>query len=114
MRGVVHVRQLVEKDVAGIDVNMGCPKKFSIKGGMGAALLKQKETARAIMAALTRAVSVPVTCKIRLFPTREETVSFMQSMESTGIAAIGLHGRLKEQVCCCPLGVLAVFQPCFQ
>jgi hypothetical protein len=26
-------------DVAGIDVNCGCPKKFSIQGGMGAALL---------------------------------------------------------------------------
>ena len=29
--------------VAGIDVNMGCPKEFSIKGGMGAALLTQPE-----------------------------------------------------------------------
>jgi tRNA-dihydrouridine synthase len=32
-----------ENDVAGIDVNMGCPKEFSIKGGMGAALLTQPE-----------------------------------------------------------------------
>lgn len=31
--------RLVEKDVAGIDINMGCPKKFSIQGGMGSALL---------------------------------------------------------------------------
>lgn len=27
----VQVAKLVEKDVAGIDVNMGCPKEFSIK-----------------------------------------------------------------------------------
>ena len=27
----------------GIDVNMGCPKGFSLKGGMGAALLTQPE-----------------------------------------------------------------------
>ena len=32
-----------EHDVSGIDVNMGCPKEFSIKGGMGAALLTQPE-----------------------------------------------------------------------
>ena len=31
--------RLVENDVAGIDINMGCPKKFSIQGGMGSALL---------------------------------------------------------------------------
>jgi hypothetical protein len=30
---------MVELDVAGIDINMGCPKKFSVHGGMGAALL---------------------------------------------------------------------------
>ncbi|KAJ4923578.1 hypothetical protein JOQ06_004116 [Pogonophryne albipinna] len=33
------VAKLVEKDVAAIDVNMGCPKEYSTKGGMGAALL---------------------------------------------------------------------------
>lgn len=29
--------------MAGIDVNMGCPKEFSLKGGMGAALLTKPE-----------------------------------------------------------------------
>lgn len=29
--------------MAGVDVNMGCPKEFSLKGGMGAALLSQPE-----------------------------------------------------------------------
>lgn len=44
--------QLVMEDVAGIDVNMGCPKNFSLKGGMGAALLKVPDEAAAIMRAL--------------------------------------------------------------
>lgn len=30
-------------DVAAIDVNMGCPKPFSLSGGMGAALLSKPE-----------------------------------------------------------------------
>lgn len=30
-------------DVSGIDINCGCPKKFSIQGGMGAALLTEPE-----------------------------------------------------------------------
>jgi tRNA-dihydrouridine synthase 2 len=44
--------QLVMEDVAGIDVNMGCPKNFSLKGGMGAALLRVPDQAAAIMRAL--------------------------------------------------------------
>lgn len=34
------------KDVAAIDINMGCPKHFSVQGGMGAALLSKPETVR--------------------------------------------------------------------
>lgn len=30
-------------DVAAIDINMGCPKSFSLSGGMGAALLSKPE-----------------------------------------------------------------------
>lgn len=48
---------MLEEDVAGIDVNMGCPKPFSIKGGMGAALLKEPDHAAAIMTALVQACS---------------------------------------------------------
>uniref|UniRef100_A0A0X3NRP8 DUS-like FMN-binding domain-containing protein n=1 Tax=Schistocephalus solidus TaxID=70667 RepID=A0A0X3NRP8_SCHSO len=56
----------VEKDVAGIDVNMGCPKEYSIKGGMGAALLKKPEVVREILTTLVNNLSIPVTCKIRI------------------------------------------------
>lgn len=30
-------------DVSAVDINMGCPKSFSISGGMGAALLAKPE-----------------------------------------------------------------------
>lgn len=33
------------KDVAAIDINMGCPKHFSIQGGMGFALLSNPQVA---------------------------------------------------------------------
>jgi len=52
----VRTAQLVCADVAGIDVNMGCPKPFSLKGGMGAALLQQPERAAAILTALVQQV----------------------------------------------------------
>lgn len=59
------VAKMVENDVAGIDVNMGCPKEFSLKGGMGAALLSDPERAKTILNTLIRNIKIPITCKIR-------------------------------------------------
>ena len=39
----VKVAQMVVDDIDGLDINMGCPKSFSLKGGMGAALLTQPD-----------------------------------------------------------------------
>eukprot|EP00045_Choanoeca_perplexa_P014796 m.176376 g.176376 ORF g.176376 m.176376 type:complete len:176 (-) comp16798_c0_seq8:47-574(-) len=76
---------------------MGCPKPFSLKGGMGAALLKEPDRAAAIMTALVQACTKPVTCKIRILPTLEETVALAKQLEATGIQALGLHGRITPQ-----------------
>lgn len=45
--------------------NMGCPKEFSLKGGMGAALLSDSERAKSILSTLVKNVKIPITCKIR-------------------------------------------------
>ena len=45
--------RLVENDVAGIDINMGCPKKFSIQGGMGSALLDHPDQVKQVRPAKT-------------------------------------------------------------
>ncbi|KAL8437966.1 hypothetical protein ACSSS7_000536 [Eimeria intestinalis] len=85
---------LAPMDIAAVDVNMGCPKSFSVKGGMGAALLSTPDVAMDILKTLRRNVSCPVTCKIRLLDTMEETVDFARKCESTGIAAIAVHARV--------------------
>jgi hypothetical protein len=41
-----HIRS---GDIAAIDVNMGCPKSFSISGGMGAALLSKPDLIHDVM-----------------------------------------------------------------
>ncbi|XP_036964393.1 tRNA-dihydrouridine(20) synthase [NAD(P)+]-like [Acanthopagrus latus] len=91
------VARLVEKDVAAIDVNMGCPKEYSTKGGMGAALLSDPDKIEAILKKLVAGVSIPVTCKIRILPSVEETVTLVKRIEKTGVTAIAVHGRLKEE-----------------
>lgn len=91
----LKVAQLVESDVAGIDINMGCPKEFSIKGGMGAALLYQPEKAEKILTNVISGVKCPVTCKIRVLEDLDETIKLCKRLESCGIAAIAVHGRTK-------------------
>lgn len=51
--------------MAGIDINMGCPKEFSIKGGMGAALMANATKAKEILKTLVENIKIPITCKIR-------------------------------------------------
>lgn len=91
------VAKLIENDVAAIDVNMGCPKEYSTKGGMGAALLSNPEKIEKILKTLVNGISKPVTCKIRILPTLEETVNLVKIIERTGVAAIAVHGRKKEE-----------------
>lgn len=93
----LKVAKLLENDVAGIDVNMGCPKDYSCKGGMGAALLTQPDTVRKILTTLVQGVSKPVTCKIRILPSVEETIAFAKMVEETGIVALAVHGREKHE-----------------
>ncbi|XP_052233226.1 tRNA-dihydrouridine(20) synthase [NAD(P)+]-like [Dreissena polymorpha] len=87
----------IEQDVSAIDINMGCPKEFSIKGGMGAALLKKPDTIKEILTTLVQNVAVPVTCKIRLLPEIEDSLRLVKMIEETGVAAIAIHGRLTEE-----------------
>lgn len=91
------VARMVGKDVAGIDVNMGCPKKFSMLGGMGAALLGEPQRATDILRKLVETVDVPITCKIRVLPDVEETLRLCNTLASCGIAAIAVHGRTIEE-----------------
>jgi tRNA-dihydrouridine synthase 2 len=83
----------VYQDVAAIDINMGCPKKFSVSGGMGSALLKDPDRASRIVRALRAEIPRPVSVKIRLLPTVQETVDFCQAMVNAGANAIAIHAR---------------------
>lgn len=77
----LKIAQLVEEDVAAIDINMGCPKKFSLDGGMGAALLNNVEKAKTILKTLVEGISIPVTCKIRVFDDVQKTIELCEVNE---------------------------------
>lgn len=46
-----------------------------------------------ILTILKRNLDIPVTCKIRLLKSSQETVELAQQIEKTGVAALAVHGR---------------------
>lgn len=62
---------------------------------MGAALLENPEKIKQILTNLVKNLNVPVSCKIRVLPNLDDTLKLVKMIESTNIAAIAVHGRIK-------------------
>ena len=87
--------KVIVNDVRAIDINMGCPKHFSLQAGMGAALLYNPENTKDILSTLTRNLGdFPVTCKIRLLDTVEETVAHCRLAAQCGVTHTHTHTHL--------------------
>lgn len=93
----VQAAKIIEQDCVQIDVNCGCPKHFSIQGGMGAALLSNPDKLCSILSALVSNLSIPVSCKIRLLETKQDTISLIKRIASTGVSSIAIHCRTRDQ-----------------
>ena len=93
----VEAAKLVADNVAGIDVNAGCPKPFSTTGGMGAALLQDPDRLASILMALVIEVGevyeIGISVKIRLLETAEKTEALVKKLCSTGITGLTVHCR---------------------
>ncbi|WP_196594564.1 tRNA dihydrouridine synthase DusB [Pectinatus sottacetonis] len=82
-----------------IDINMGCPAPKIVKNHAGAALMLDPERAFAIMHAVKKAVSLPVTVKMRKGwdDAHVNIIEMAKLAETAGIDAIAIHGRTREQ-----------------
>ncbi|KAJ4382561.1 tRNA-dihydrouridine synthase 2 [Didymella sp. IMI 355093] len=93
----VEAAKMVAADVAGIDVNSGCPKPFSTAGGMGAALLKTPDLLVDILTSLVEQVGKPyeigISVKIRILDDPEDTRALVSRLVRTGITGLTVHCR---------------------
>ena len=80
-----------------LDINMGCPMPKIANSGDGCGLMRTPELAGQIVAAVARAVSVPVTVKCRLGWDKGSinVVDFTKRMEDNGAAMVTVHGRTR-------------------
>lgn len=93
----VQAAKMVAADVAGIDVNSGCPKPFSTSGGMGAALLKTPDLLCNILTSLVEEVGRPyeigISVKIRILDLPDDTEALVKRLVRTGITGLTVHCR---------------------
>lgn len=82
-----------------IDINMGCPAKKVTGGYSGSALMREPDHALSLIEAVVRAVSVPVTLKMRLGWDHDclNAPEIAVRAEAAGVAMIIIHGRTRCQ-----------------
>lgn len=83
-----------------IDINMGCPAPKVAMNGGGASLMKNPRLAGEIVKAVSQAVDIPVTAKIRKGwdDNSVNAVELAKILEENGAAAIAVHGRTRMQM----------------
>ena len=89
-----------EAPPAVIDINMGCPVRKIVSNGEGSALMKNIPLAADIVRAMTSAVKIPVTVKIRAGWDKESinAVEMARALEDAGAKMICVHARTREQM----------------
>src|SRR5688500_14296735 len=82
-----------------VDVNMGCPVPKIAKHNAGCSLMREPEHAASIIAAMSKAVNIPVTVKMRKGWDDDEinAPELAKRVEDAGAKAIAIHGRTAKQ-----------------
>ena len=82
-----------------LDINLGCAVKKVLKTGAGAALMKTPKKAEKIFLAVRKAISIPLTIKIRAGwdKSGNEAFAIAKVAEAGGVDGIAVHPRLATQ-----------------
>jgi nifR3 family TIM-barrel protein len=82
-----------------VDVNMGCPVPKIARHNAGCSLMREPAHAAEIIAAMARAVKIPVTVKMRKGWDDGElnAADLAKRVEDAGAKAIAIHGRTAKQ-----------------
>ena len=89
-----------DRGAAIIDINMGCPVRKVTNGDAGSALMRDLKNAAAIVDATVKAVSVPVTLKMRMGWCHDSlnAPELARIAEDLGVKMVTVHGRTRNQM----------------
>jgi len=92
-------KRIEDRPFSILDINMGCPVPKVVGNGEGSALMKNPILAGKIIEATVKAISKPVTVKIRkgFDDDHVNAVEIAHIAEESGAAAVAVHGRTRQQ-----------------
>ena len=82
-----------------VDINMGCPVPKIAKHNAGCSLMREPEHAAAVVKAMTTAVKIPVTVKMRAGwnDDSRNAPQLARMVQDAGASAVTIHGRTAAQ-----------------
>ncbi|KAK9512957.1 hypothetical protein O3M35_001257 [Rhynocoris fuscipes] len=95
----VSAAELISPHSDGIDLNCGCPQRWAMQEGYGAAMLKKSELIRDMVRQVKNRIrpDFTVSVKVRLLDTVSKSVELCRSIEAAGASFITVHGRTVNQ-----------------
>jgi tRNA-dihydrouridine synthase 1 len=94
---ILKAAQLVEGRCDAVDMNFGCPQGIAKRGRYGAFLMEELELLDDIVRTLVEGLSIPVTCKTRIYHDFERTITLCETLYNAGAYALTIHGRTREE-----------------
>nr|GMC95079.1 tRNA-dihydrouridine(16/17) synthase [NAD(P)(+)]-like [Ipomoea batatas] len=73
------------------------PPAYCKAGNYGAFLMDNLSLVRSLVEKLANNLSVPVSCKIRIFPELQDTINYAKMLEEAGCALLAVHGRTRDE-----------------
>ena len=89
-----------DRGAAIIDINMGCPVRKVTNGDAGSALMRDLKLAATLIEAIVKAVSAPVTLKMRMGWCHDSlnAPELARVAEDLGVKMVTVHGRTRNQM----------------
>ncbi|XP_049396196.1 uncharacterized protein LOC125860309 [Solanum stenotomum] len=94
---LLEAARRVEPNCDYVDINLGCPQRIARRGNYGAFLMDNLPLVKSLVEKLASNLDVPVSCKIRVFPNLQDTLSYAKMLEDAGCSLLAVHGRTRDE-----------------
>lgn len=93
---LLRAAQVVEDRCNAVDLNLGCPQHIARRGHYGSYLMEDWPLIFSLINILHINLKVPVTAKMRVYESVEETVAYARMLERAGAQIVTVHGRTRN------------------
>lgn len=94
---LLEAARVVEPYCDYVDINLGCPQRIAKRGYYGAFLMENLPLVKSLVQNLAANLNVPISCKIRIFPSLEDTIAYARMLEEAGCSLLAVHGRTRDE-----------------